>query len=198
MKRRQLLKSAAAVPAVATLAQAQTPSPEAAATSNPSAPGNSLLAETTPDTVAEGAGRFLSEENFAALSTLAGMLMPPLNGQPGALQARAPEFLDFLISKSPERRQHLYRSGLNALNGTARSRYGKSFAQLSADEAAPLLEPLHQAWTYQPPKDALSEFLRAAKEDVFAATVNSREFAAASQGRRRSASGLGAYWLAME
>jgi hypothetical protein len=62
-----------------------------------------------------------------------------------------------------------------------------------------LLAPLREPWTFDPPADPLTRFLRAAKQDVRAATMNSREYAAAAgSSGRRSAAGLGLYWLPLD
>ena len=41
-------------------------------------------------------------QQFAEFRKLSDLLMPSLRRQPGALDARAPEFLDFLIASSLE------------------------------------------------------------------------------------------------
>ncbi len=68
---------------------------------------------------------FFNPAQFAALRKLGGMLQPPLGGHPGALEAQAAEFLDFLIGVSPADRQKLYRDGLDTLNAQS----GKQFQQ---------------------------------------------------------------------
>ena len=68
--------------------------------------------------------------------------MPPINGAPGALDAGAPEFLDFLISESPQDRQQLYKVGLDQLNAQAKKRFNKTFAEMDATQTATLLAPL--------------------------------------------------------
>jgi hypothetical protein len=115
---------------------------------------------------------------------------------PRSREAQTPEFLDFLISHSPTARQTLYRTGLDALNSEAHSRFTRPFAGLPESDAATLLAPLRDPWTHAPPQAPLAHFLRAAKEDIFRATVNSRQWANAATGRRGA--GIGSYWLAME
>ena len=106
--------------------------------------------------------------------------MPRVGDVPGAIEAGAPEFLDFLISQSANDRQALYRDGLDALNNATKKRFSKTFADEMLTEAAPLLAPLRQQWTYDPPADPLARFLWAAKQDVRTATVNSREYTIAA------------------
>jgi hypothetical protein len=151
----------------------------------------------TPDLAAEMTPRFFKPEQFAALRRLSDILMPPLNGMPGALDVGTPEFLDFLIGASPVDRKQLYTTGPDALNTQSKKRDNKSFAEIDEMQAVTLLAPLRQPWTYEPPADPLARFLQAAKQDVRTATMNSREYATAgSTGGRRG--GIGQYWYPID
>ena len=197
MKRRGFVKALAAAPAVpAVLAQQTTP---LSRTTPPAAAESSKLELGVADDVADMQPRFFTASQFSALRKLSEILMPRIGDAPGAIDAAAPEFLDFLISESPRDRQALYREGLDALNGEATKRFSKVFADLDAAQSAVLLEPLRRQWTYDPPSDVLARFLWAAKQDVRTATVNSREYtvAAASGGGRRG-SGVGLYWYPLD
>jgi hypothetical protein len=159
------------------------------------------------DTVATDAAgkpvpRFFSAAQLAALRRLSDLVipagvMPDGSGAPGALEAGAPEFLDFLIGQSPQALRTLYRSGLEGLNTRAMARYGKGFAALDDEKADVLLSPLRAAWTWNPPTDPFALFLRHAKADVLMATMNSREWITAAQ-RNRGSGGNGTYWLPPE
>jgi hypothetical protein len=148
-----------------------------------------------PDEAGTAVGpKFFSAAQFATLKTLCGILMPAgPNNTPGAIEAQVPEFLDFLLSQSPADRQHMYRAGLDGLKG------------LDSANAAKMLAPLKQTWTYDPPKDPVAKFLRQAKLDIRQATLNSREWAQAqassaaggSRGRR-AATGTGLYWNTLD
>jgi hypothetical protein len=160
-----------------------------------------LLAQqevATPDAVAKPVPRFFSPPQLAALRRLSDIVMPAIAGTPGALEAGAPEFLDFLIGASPLPRRALYRSGLDALNSRAIATFGKAFTALDNTQATTLLTPLRELWTWKDPKDVFAAFLRAAKADILAATVNSREWIAVVSQRSRNANGMGAYWLPSE
>jgi hypothetical protein len=150
---------------------------------------------TAPDTIAKPVTRFFSAPQLAALRRLSDIVMPAIGGTPGALQAGAPEFLDFLIGESPLPRRSLYRSGLDSLNTRAIARYGIAFTGLDDTQAETLLDPLREPWTYQDPADAFDVFLRTVKADILTATVNSREWIAVGSQRSRNASGIGTYWL---
>jgi hypothetical protein len=206
MKRRGFVKALAVAPAVpAVLAQQPAPNARPPAPPEPASRPAPVPAETPklelaiPDDVAEMQPRFFSAPQYAALRKLSEILMPRIGDVPGAIETGVPEFLDFLISQSPNDRQALYRDGLDALNNATKKRFSKTFADVNAEEAASLLAPLRQQWTYDPPSDPLARFLWATKQDVRTATVNSREYtiAAASGGGRRG-SGVGLYWYPLD
>ena len=135
---------------------------------------------------------------MATLRHFAEIVAPSSEETPGAREAGAVEFLDFLIGCSPQDRATLYRDGLDRLDGEARKRYRKSFADVTPEQADELLAPLRDPWTYRGPTDSYAQFLQAAKQDVMTATVNSREWIQAVSARRRSAGGMGLYWFPIE
>lgn len=184
MRRRQALQSLAGLPILPQIAAAQ-PAPE---NEYP------MLAADSPDSPANPVLRFFTLDQFNALKRLGDLLLPAYAGRPGATEAGAAEFLDFLISQSPAERQSLYRGGLDSLNASARQRHQKPFDGLTAVEAAPLLVSLKDPWKYNPPTDPLANFLREAKTDFFKATVNSREMAQSQTAGRRRAAGMNPYW----
>jgi hypothetical protein len=159
---------------------------------------NPKLDLASPDAVAGGIPRFFDPAGLSALRRLGEILVPGRENMPGAKEAEAAEFLDFLIYESPADRQALYRDGAARLDQEARSRYGKPFADVSTTQAGPILAPLREAWTYQGPSDPFARFLLSAKDDFLRATVNSRQWAMAGSGRRRSAAGLNTYWFPIE
>lgn len=129
------------------------------------------------DAVAQGLPRFLSKSELAVLSDLARAIVPAFGEQPGAVDAEAPQFLDFLLSVSLGEVQQLYRAGL--------AQYAKTKD----------LSPLNRPWTYDEPKDPYHRFLRAARTALYQATVNSKPWADAMSQRSRSAGASGLYWL---
>jgi hypothetical protein len=209
MKRRRFFKTLAALPAAqALLAQAQSPAaqtPQTPAAQPPGAAGRGggggrfgaanlpTFEETSPELVAEAEPRFFTPAQFAALRRLSALLMPPFNGNPGALECGAPEFLDFLIGASLPDRQKLYRGGLDTLNAKAKKSFNKSFADLSDADADAVIRPLLApvAWVQDAPKDPAVQFVVEAHRDIRTATQNSREWAdaAAASGRRRGGGG---------
>ncbi len=213
MQRRRFMNTLLAAPAASSLL-AQQPAPGVQANPAPGIPVNPaqpiqppvrLMAElpkidaSVADAVSEPVPHFFAPAQFAALQKLSDLLMPAMKNAPGALDAKAAEFLDFLIGDSPADRQQIYRAGLDAVNAQAAKQFKRSFADLDAAQAASLLSPLGAAWTYAEPSDPLAKFLRVARQDVRTATVNSREYNAkgpAPGGRRFGVNGL--YWYPLD
>ena len=193
MKRRTVLRSllavpaAAAIPADAVAQEVKAPAPEAPKTLT-----------TEPDAASEPVLKTFNKAQFAALLRLGEILMPAAQDIPGASQAGAAAFLDFLIGVSPADRTTLYKAGLDRLNAEAQRRYNRSFAEITMEQAGPILAPLHAPWSYRGPADSFASFLLAAKNDLIRATANSREYITVASQRRRSAGGAGQYWYPVE
>jgi hypothetical protein len=188
MKRRSFVKALAAAPAVPALF-AQQP---AATDELPN------LTMSPAEASTDALPHFFTPSQFAALRKVSVTIMPPADGGPGALEAKTPEFLDFLIGESQADKQQIYKTGLDALNTQANRRYGKAFADLDTTQADELLAPLREPWTYDPPADPIARFLVEAKGDVRTATMNSREYIAfrGGSGGRRGFGGV--YWLPLD
>ncbi len=133
---------------------------------------------TAADVIAKATLQFFSPAEMDAMRKLSAILIPSVGGKPGAIEAGAPEFLDFYLSRSPVADQELYRDGL------------KRF--MAAPQTA-TLEPLNQPWTYVAGADLMDRFLRRVKEDLLKATFNSREWL---EGRRGG--GVSYYWKPIE
>jgi hypothetical protein len=210
MKRRKFVRNLLAAPAVAPLAaqtqtQQQRPStqPNTPARQDPRQPHEvAPLAVTEVDLVAGTHPYFFTSDQFSALQKLAAVLVPPLKGKPGAIDAHAPEFLDFLISVSPEERQSLYRNGLEGLNRAAQDQFHTNFHGLEAKQVDTIIRPLLVAryWPQDMPDDPMKHFIAQVHDDLRTATSNSREWAengpASSTGGRgrRFNRGRGMYW----
>jgi glycosyltransferase involved in cell wall biosynthesis len=153
----------------------------------------------SPDAAGENVQRFFSESRFAALHRLGEVLVPAYDGAPGAIEAGAPEFLDFFIGASPAALRETYCSGLDDLNAVARRNYGRDFAEVSGEHADAILRPLVVAWNVDMPEDPLVRFICEVHKDLRAATVNSRQWAEAksSSGRWR-AKNTGTYFHPIE
>jgi len=209
MKRRRFFQTAIAIPTGTALLAQQEPSPKPTQQPRemtpPSAPSMEYpkIDGSMPDQAAAPVLHFFSAAQLAALKHLSDMIMPA-GDKPGALDAQVPEFLDFLIGKSPADRQKVYTAGLDALNKLSMAKEKKPFPELDAAAAAALIDPaMKQPWSYVPPADPLAHFLQQAKADIRTATMNSREYAVAGaadgggRGGRRQG-GVGLYWYSLD
>ena len=202
MKRRNFVQSLLVIPATAVAAEQTTPAPAPVQTPAPitrPAKGPAKLNLVQPDSAAETTTGFFSTVQFATLNKLAELLVPPIKEKPGAVDAHAPEFLDFLISRSPAPSQTLYREGLDGLNASAKKHFHKAFAELDAKQADSIIRPLLvvRAWDREEPKDLMMRFMAQVHGDLRTATMNSAEWAAAggsSGGRGRFNSGRRQHW----
>ena len=195
MKRRRFLQAIAAAPALALpAAPAVLPQQSPTPVNPPPRPVDEepKLEFKVPDAAAKMVPHFFNAQQFAALRKLSDILMPAINGAPGALDTSAPEFLDFLIGASPTDRQQLYRTGLDTLNAQATQRFNQPFAEVGAAQASALLAPLREPWTFEPPAEPLARFLREVQQDVRTATMNSREWNSAAGHDPDDA--VGRYW----
>jgi len=162
------------------------------------------LEVTSLDLAAQTAPHFFTETQLATLHKLGAVLVPPLKGNPGAEEAQAAEFLDFLIGVSPDARQKSYQFGLDKLESQAKNKFQKSFSDLAPAQVDTLIRPLLVArpWPEDLPADPLQGFMAQVHEDLRTATMNSREWAEAAEksGHRfgRGFRGSGYYWYPID
>lgn len=141
---------------------------------------------TAAEAVSLGLPRFFSAADLELFRELGNVLIPAFDGRPGAAEAEAAEFLDFLLGQSPSDIQVLYKQGMATFK--VRRKAGM--------EAA--LKELAEPWSHNGPATPYAKFLQAAKLAFHQATVNSRQWAEAMSSRSRSAAGIGSYWLPIE
>src|SRR5918911_5259844 len=113
MKRRRILQALTTMPAAALLKAQQPmvpPKPSPAAVEE-----IPVIESTIPDIAGTTVPSFFSQTQLATLRRLSELIAPAMNGVPGATEARAPEFIDFLLRESPAERQEFYRTGLDEL-----------------------------------------------------------------------------------
>jgi hypothetical protein len=157
------------------------------------------IRQVVSDAVAGTNAQFFTSTQFATLRRLSEILMPPLKGYPGALEAGAPEFLDFLIGVSPQDQQQMYQAGLDRLDSEAKHRFGKPFASVSATEADQLIRPWLRTWmTDHPPTEPYERFINMAHSDIRTATVNSQAWADAAKEKSQQPPDQGIFWYPVD
>ncbi len=209
MKRRNLLQSIVAVPALAAIRPAERAEQAGAQNNGPVLAGPPVIppGETETPTVpvipadqsSDAQADTFTAEEMRAFRRLAGLLIPPFNGMPGAIETEAPEFLAFLIGSSSREKLDLYRNGFDLLNRYSRERFHIEFAGTTREQADQLLAPLREPWDFHAAtgKD-FRAFLLAAKRDLLRATVNSRIYIDAVSQVRRPRNATRYYWFAID
>ena len=215
MKRRTVLRSLIILPG---LAAAKPTEPELQQQPPPAArqPGLPASAPTVPpivppgrtetpstrviaaDAVADLTPMTFNPEQLAALKKFSDLTAPPFEDAPGAREAEAAEFLDFLIGRSSQDQIALYRQGLDYLNARSRELFSKNFAALDGKEAEPILAPLNSPWSPDEPTDMAVRFLRDARNDILQALFSSRNYISAISEKKRSRQAAGFYWRNIE
>jgi hypothetical protein len=152
-----------------------------------------------PDAVAQTNADFFSETQTATLRHFCEILQPPYKAYPGAIEAGAPEFLDFLVGASLADRQQMYTSGLDRLESDARQHFQKPFAALNASEADKLIRPYLRNWlSDHPPTEPFERFINIAHQDIRLATVNSEAWNAAARAAGQQSPNVDLYWFPID
>ena len=152
-----------------------------------------------PDAVARTETYFFNGQQMATLRRLCDVLLPPYKKYPGAIDAGAPEFLDFLISVSPPDRQQMYQSGLNRLDADAKKKFGTAFSAVNASQADELIHPWLTTWmTDHPPSEPYQKFINVAHSDIRTATINSQPWSEAATKDGERSPGEGLYWYPVD
>ena len=157
------------------------------------------MATLVPDAVAQTNANFFTETQAAALRRLCEVMMPAMHGRPGALEAGAPAFLDFLIGASPRDRQQMYQEGLDWLDSEARAKFGAPFAKVNDEQAGSLIRPWLRAWmTDHPPTETRARFINLAHADIRTATINSEVWSDAGRAQGQGTAGVDLYWYPVD
>jgi hypothetical protein len=220
MRRRDFVKGILAASAAARAmgaqqatpaAPVQTAAPQSLPPAVPAAPGPTPwmsglmevkpleLNTVVPDAVAQTDAHFFNPQQRLTLRRLCEVLMPPLKGYPGALDAGAPEFLDFLIGASPRQQQTMYQAGLDRLDAEATRRFAVPFSKVTDAQADALIRPWLRAWmTDHPPSEPHARFINLAHQDIRRATVHSQAWSEAASAAGKTDTGLDLYWYPID
>jgi hypothetical protein len=127
------------------------------------------------DATSETIPTFFSLLQMETLVRLADVMLPRTKNHPGALDAKTPQFLDFLIGHSPAVRGSLYIEGLDWLSAESKLKYKKAFAQIETAQVDGLVKPWLRTWmTDHPPTQTHADFINIAHADIRTATMNSQ------------------------
>jgi hypothetical protein len=150
------------------------------------------------DAAGETIPSFFTPAQLDTLKRLADAMLPRTAKHPGALDAKSPEFLDFLIGHSPAVRGELYTNGLNWLDTESKLKYKKPFAELETAQVDALVKPWLRTWmTDHPPTQTHADFVNIAHADIRTATANSEVWFETLDPRRQENS-TQLYWSPIE
>ncbi|HXF04010.1 MAG TPA: gluconate 2-dehydrogenase subunit 3 family protein [Blastocatellia bacterium] len=105
--------------------------------------------------------RFFTRREKETLDILTDLIIPADHHSPGARAANVSEFIDRVVSVSPEVTQRLWREGLVELDRLTQERVGKVFVQASPEEQTAILREISQ--NEQNPQTLLERFFRELK-----------------------------------
>ncbi len=87
---------------------------------------------------------FFHRDEFEMLDVLSEIIIPADDHSPGAHAAQVAQFIDELISQSPEKTKQLWRQGLARIEGMAGAQYSRRFTACSAAEQTALMRLISQ------------------------------------------------------
>lgn len=156
------------------------------------------LPATDPGAVAQFRGTFFTARQMSTLRKLCQVLLPALDGKPGAVEAGTPEFLDFFIGESDAASKELYCNGLNWLDAQSAKVCRVPFALANGTQADALLRPWLRPWMeYHLPTEPQAHFVNAVHDDIRLATIHSPAWDQALR-LEDAAAAQELYWLPIE
>ena len=86
--------------------------------------------------------RFFTEEENRTVIEMSERIIPADDSSPGAKEARVSEYIDLIVSESPDMTKQTWREGLAAINKMSRDKYGAAFADASVEKQVELLKEI--------------------------------------------------------
>jgi hypothetical protein len=88
--------------------------------------------------------RFFTPEENRSVTELTERIIPADESSPGAKAARVSEYIDLVLSESPEITQQTWRQGLGAIDKMSKDKFGAMFADAKEDQQVELLKSISQ------------------------------------------------------
>ncbi|HSE35661.1 MAG TPA: gluconate 2-dehydrogenase subunit 3 family protein [Blastocatellia bacterium] len=86
--------------------------------------------------------RFFTEEENRTVIEMSERIIPADDHSPGAKAAQVNEYIDLVVSESPDSTKQTWREGLAAINKRSSQRFGKPFADASMEQQIELLNEI--------------------------------------------------------
>ena len=100
---------------------------------------NAVAQEKTAAPNGKYTPKYFTEHEFLTLRRLSDLIIPADEHSPGAVQAGAAEWIDYMASGSPELAE-IYTGGMGWLDHETQKRYGASFLDSKPDQQTALLD----------------------------------------------------------
>ena len=86
--------------------------------------------------------KFFTEDENRTVLEMSERIIPADDSSPGAKAAKVNEYIDLIISESPDPTKQTWRDGLAAINKMSRDRFSKPFADATTDQQIELLREI--------------------------------------------------------
>ena len=105
--------------------------------------------------------KFFTEEENKTVIEMSERIIPADEHSAGAKAAAANEYIDLVVSESPEATRQVWREGLAAINKMSRDKFAKPFADAGADQQIELLKAISK--NERSPQTVEEKFFRTIK-----------------------------------
>lgn len=105
--------------------------------------------------------KFFTEEENRTVIEMSERIIPADEHSLGAKAAGVNEYIDLIISESPDLARQTWREGLAAINKMSRAKFGKSFAESNADQQIEMLKEISK--NEKSPQTVEEKFFRTIK-----------------------------------
>ncbi len=108
--------------------------------------------------------KFFTETENRMVIALSEQIIPADDHSPGAKAARVNEYIDTIISVSPDATKDAWREGLQAINQKSNEMFGKAFLDTTAEQQIALLTEISK--NERSPQTAVENFFRRMKNST--------------------------------
>ena len=105
--------------------------------------------------------RFFTEEENRTVIEMSEQIIPADDTSPGARAAKVNEYIDLIVSESPDPTKQTWREGLAAINKMSRERFSKPFPDAGVDQKIELLREISK--NEKSPQTVEEKFFRTIK-----------------------------------
>lgn len=105
--------------------------------------------------------KFFTPEENKTVVEMCERIIPADDHSPGATAARVNEYIDLVVSESPDGTKQTWREGLAAIDKLSHGKFGKAFADSTADQQVELLKVISK--NERSPQTAEEKFFRTIK-----------------------------------